>query len=79
MANLDIFESVSPTALATHISGVDTSQDYMGSRFFPDEYIPGMKISYIKETTHLSVALRPSALDAEPTLRGRRGFTRVSE
>jgi hypothetical protein len=79
MANLNIFESVNPEALAAYITGMDTSQNYTGETFFPTVYVPGMKISYLKDTTRLSVALRPSALDAEPTLRGRRGFEQITE
>jgi hypothetical protein len=79
--NLNIFDAVSPRALATFITEANDplKPAAFGESLFPTSYVPGMNMSYIKDKTNLHVALRPSALDAEPTIRGRKGFERVTE
>lgn len=79
MPNDSIFSAISPTALATVVQGANESVTYPGDLFFPAQFVPRMKISYIKDSVPLAVALRPSALDAAPTIRGRRGFQQVTE
>jgi hypothetical protein len=79
--NPNIFDAVSPRALATFITEANDplKPAAFGESLFPTSYVPGMSMSYIKDKTRLHVALRPSALDAEPTIRGRKGFQRVTE
>lgn len=52
---------------------------FLGKQFFPMKRKTGIDLKYIKTRKGLGVALKPSALDSQATIRTREGFKVVSE
>jgi len=79
MGNKSIFNKFAPKALAAYIQELakQEEQDYILRSYFPTEYTAELSLSYLRASAALPAALRPTAFDAEPSLRPRRGFKEV--
>lgn len=79
MAALPIFDLVTLGATAMYIEGLQSNREpLLGEALFPSQQKQGLNLEWIKGYDNLPIMLQPSAFDAKPLLRLRRGIEKES-
>lgn len=75
MATLPLFEIITLGATAMYIEGLQSNREpLLGEALFPARKKLGLNLEWLKGYDDLPVMLQPSAFDAKPLLRDRRGI-----
>lgn len=73
-----IFDLISAAEIGAYYTNNPSNKiPYLGATLFPPKKQLGLDLSWIKGANGLSVALMPSAFDAEATVRDRIGFKKI--
>lgn len=72
-----ILKLLAPENVTAYWEKEKEMQDYLGNTFFPAVKTGKLTLRHLRGASGYPVVLEPSAFDAKPNLRGRKGFTRV--